>query len=238
MLDISKISIEGAHTDGWLKHKNGKFSASNFGKLIGEKSDKGIFTSGAMTYIEGIAGERLTGKPARFEFSSANTDYGNATEAEAISYFQQITGKTLMRNAERSDTHRLIINDDYSACTPDSLVCLADEKYIFDETGQFLKVAPLEVKCPPTHHKFLKMFKCTTPLELSKVEPIYYWQCITQLVFCDSPVGWFAVYNPDFPVKMRVIEFRKINLVDDIKRFKATLTAAKLEVDKIVNLFK
>jgi hypothetical protein len=237
VLDLDKISNIDAHGEEWKKLRRGRFTASLIGKLISEKSHEGRFTLQAMTYIESIAGEHITGTPAKADFRTDYTDWGEATEAEAIACFQQMTGKQVLRNTDRMDTHRLIIEDEFSACTPDALVCMAKEQHIFDETGTKLKVAPLETKCPAVLSRFIKLYRCLTPSDLKKVEPLYYWQVLTQMLFCGSLIGYFGAYNPHFPVKMRIIEFKQMDLTDDIKKLKATLQHAKKEVENIASLF-
>jgi hypothetical protein len=66
---------------------------------------------------------------------------------------------------------------------------------------------------------------------------IYYWQVITQIMFCDSLNGFFGVYNPEFNPKGKLIEFKKVELMDDVKKFTATLHYAKIELQKNINLF-
>lgn len=238
MLDINKISHTSVYEEDWKKAKLGKFSASTNGKLFGEESHKGKFTDGAMTHIENIAGEIITGKPMRPEFFTDATNYGNANEPLAIERFCEVTGKTVLRNEGQKDTHRLIIQNEREGCTPDALIPMAEEKFLFDSTGTKIKVAPLETKCPPIHHRFIKIFKCITAMELKKADKIYFYQGLTQLVYVDSLIGYFAAYNFDFTIDMRIIEFKQIELRDEVKKFNDTMHYAKIEVDKIVKMFK
>lgn len=238
MLDINRISHVAVFEKDWHKEKLGKFSASKFGLLVSAKSHEGKFTANAMTYIEGLAGEILTGVPAQQEFFTNDTDHGNATEPEAINHTASLLGLNILRNSERGGTNRLIINDEYSGCTPDALLSKYENDKIFDETGGFIKVDPLEVKSPARHHRFIKLFRCNTPEDLKKTESIYYWQVITQMMFCDSLVAYFGCYNPYFPVPGKVITFRKKELMEDVKIFKCTLHFAKLELQKTVEMMK
>lgn len=237
MLHISKISNEDAYNEGWKKGRLGKFTASMMSKLISVNSDKGVFSAGAMTYIEGIAGEILTRQPFKAEFFNANVDHGNAMEPEAIAYFEKMQNKKVLRDLERADTHRLIIDGPYTACTPDALIAQATIDNIFDESGERLKVAPLETKCPPVHHRYIKLYKCLTPQDLLAVAPDYYWQVMTQMVFCESLSAYFAAYNPLFPEPMRVILFKKVDLLSDVGKLKNTLFYAMQELEKCLSLF-
>lgn len=238
MLEINKLVTIPAYNAEWKKQRLGKITSSNFGKLVGEKSDKGVFTDGAHSYIDGIIGELLTGDPARSEFNSSATDYGNAEEPFAINYFSEFTGKQILRDTETDDTHRLVHYDQYTSCTPDALVALAPLDRIFDETKTKLKVAPLEVKAPPVHQNFMKIYKCDTPLQLKEANKLYFWQALTQLIFVDSLVGYFMSYNEKFPNRGKVITFKKAELLKEVTFAKATLHHAQEEIKKGLQYFK
>jgi hypothetical protein len=204
---------------------------------MGDKSHKGDFTAGAVSYIEGLVGERLTGQPAREEFNTIYTDKGNSTEPEAIEYFCNSNSKIALRDTERGGTHKFIKYDDYCACTPDALIASTAADAIFNHSGESIKVAPLEVKCPSVLSQYIKLFKCNTPEDLKRTEKLYYYQIVSQLIFCDSLVGYFAAYNEFFPIKMKVITFRKMDLIVEIKNVLDTLHYAKIEIEKTMKLF-
>jgi len=238
MLDIKKISHSSVYNEDWRKQRRGKITASMFGCLVGKDIEKGVINQTGITYLEGLAGEVITDMPAQEEFFTNATNHGNAYEPEAIEYFAEQLGMHSLRNSDRGDTHRLIVNDEYSGCTPDALLSKeSDVNKLFDTTGNFIKVTPLETKCPPIHHRYIKLFKCLTPQDLKRTEPKYYWQVITQMVFCGSLNAYFGAYNPYFTNKGRLIEFKQIDLMDDIKLFHKTLSLAKAELIKTVNLF-
>lgn len=234
MLDINKISSTAVYQADWLKARSGCVTASLFGQIVGEGSEVGKFSKGAMTILEGLAGERITGIRAKEEFFTNATNHGNATEPESIDAFCEATGMSVLRNEDAGDTHRLILYDEYCCCTPDSLV-LNNPKTPFNEAGTHLNVSTLECKNPLVHNQFIKLYRCLTPIDLKKTVPLYYWQVICQMLFCDVLKSYFCAYSPIFK-KIRIVEFRKIELLDDIKRAKATTEYAKIEIQKIVNL--
>lgn len=236
MLHISKISHAAVFEAEWRKQKLGKISASKYGNLISKNSFKGEFTQSAITYIEGLAGEIVSGEPAQEEFFTNSTEHGNAHEAEAIDYCAQLLGLNVLRNSERGGTNRLIIHNEFACCTPDALLTKHEGEDVFDKSGEFLKVSTLEVKCPDRHHRYIKLLKCNSPEDLKKTEPLYYWQVITQMVFCDVLVGYFGCYSPRFKNKGKVITFNKIELVPDIDIFKKTLSFAIQELERTIKL--
>lgn len=239
MLDLKKISYKNTHSEAWHKEKLGKFSASSVVALIGDKSDQGIFTKGAITHIEGKAGEICTGQPAEKEFFNDDTDWGNSHEPESLDYFSENIGRPFLRNEHDNTTHRLIIQNDYMGCTPDALMPV-NPNNLFDSTGNFLNVETVEGKCPPKHHRFIKLFKCLTPEDLKSVEAKYYWQVICQMHFCGAIKGWFFVYHPNFngQKQLRKIEFSKLALLKDFTKLQKTLEFAQAELIRTVNLFK
>jgi len=234
LLDINKISSDAVFTEDWLKARYGCITASLFGQIIGEGSDTGKFSKGAITILEGLAGERITGIRAKEEFFTNATNHGNATEPESIDAFCQYTGMSVLRNEEVGDTHRLIRYDEYCCCTPDSLI-LNNPKAPFNEAGTHLNVSTLECKNPLVHNQFIKLYKCLTPADLKRNLPLYYWQVVCQILFCDVLKGFFCAYSPIFK-KIRIIEFKKIELMDDIKKAKLTTEFAKKEIQNIVDL--
>lgn len=231
MLDINKISTSALDEEQWLANRIGKLTASDMGKLVSENSWNGTFSKGGLTYLNGKVYENQTGQPYKEKFHTKDTDYGNATEPEAIEYFCKVTGLKPMRNTERDNTQHLIVQDELSSCTPDILVYEPHltEKTIFDSTGQFLKVIPVEIKCPPSDF-FYTLYDCVTTEDLKKASKLYYWQVLTQMLFCDSLVSYFAVYRPATDTeeaKMKIIQFKKIKLIEDLKNLVLTIDAAK-----------
>ena len=239
MLKISKISLIDPLSPEWRKERMGRFTASEIGKLMSAKSHLGEFSKGGLTYIQGVAGEIITKKEAKAEFFNDNVNHGNATEPEAIRHFEKKMGLAVLRDSANGDTHRMIIEDQYSAATPDGLVALAPLDRLFSEDGESMNVASLETKCPPVPHRFMKLYACLTPLDLEKAEKLYFWQVIGQMEFCGALRGYFAAYNPDYPEdqRMRVILFEKMKLLDHFRKMNMTLFHAKRKLEEILATF-
>lgn len=238
MLSIDKISHTAVYSEDWHKERLGKITASRIGELMSAKSHDGKFTQTALSYLEDLAGEVISSRPAKDEFFTDATNHGNAHEPEAVSYFVSVIKKQVLRN-DNGDTHRLIKHNAFCACTPDALVCeFEDEKMIFDSTGTKINVFPLEVKCPLVHNRFIKLFRCKEPFDLLKAESDYFYQVISQIYFCGTLKGYFAAYNPYFEHKMRIIEFRKIYLREEFDRLEKTITHATNLLQTIIQELK
>lgn len=232
MLLLSKISHKSAYTEDWKKERLGMITASPFGKLV---SRDGSFTVGGMTYLYGLAGERITGESSSEEFFTDATNHGNATEPESIMWAAKKIGMDIIRDQNSGQTHRLVVENDFLACTPDAL--LVDSSVnIFSQDGESLLATPLEVKSPLQHHRFIKLLYCNTPEDLKKADPLYFWQVMFQMFVCKSLTGYFAVYSPFFGKhgSGNVIKFEKLKLLDDFRTLRATADNAVQEIKNIV----
>lgn len=235
MLPLDKISHVAVHEKDWHNVRRGKITASQFHRLVGSNSHDGTFTKGAITYLEELAYETITGENYKDEIFNDNINYGNALEIEAIQHFSAKTGLAMLRDTDSWNTHRLILHDDVFACTPDALIPVNPAK-LFNREETAINVRTLEVKC--NRKKFVTFYKCVTPKDLLKAESAYYYQVITQMEFCGAAVGYWACYNPSFPNPMRVIEFKKADMMDEFTKFNATCHHAKIELIKTIELLK
>lgn len=235
MLDITKIHHCAVHAEDWHKARLGKITASEISKIMSDKSHEGVFTKGAITYFEELAHETITGEQYRDEIFTRDIEWGNAHEVEAIQYFLKETGLHVLRDENGWNTHRLIIHDEVFGATPDALIPVNKDK-LFNDEGTAINIRTLEVKCP--RKKFPKFYKCKTPLDLLKAEPVYFYQKMAQMEFCGDALGYWAAYHPMYPNKMRIIEFKKSELQAEFKKFNATCYYAKQELLKTIELLK
>lgn len=233
MLELTKISHVAVHREDWHKQRLGKITASQIGRLKGDNAHEGKFTIGGITYIEECANEIITGEAYREEIFTKDIEWGNAHEIEAIQHFLSITGLSVLRNDDSWDTHRFIVHDEVFGATPDALIPVNPNK-LFNDEGTAINVRTLEVKSP--RKKFVKFYKCKTPADLLKAEPTYYYQVLAQMSFCGAAIGYWACYHPAFKNKMRIIEFKKVEMTDEFKKFNAMCAHAKQELLKTIQL--
>ena len=210
MLKKENISSIEIYSDEWHQHRLGKFTSSRIHSIMGETP----YTSGFLTYVDQKVGEEITGHTTAYdeEIEDENTSWGRQYEPEAINKFG-VTNKV-----QFLVTQKMIYtpNTRFSS-TPDAIwvhgEALNQKEY---------NVSTLEVKCPRKYHRFNKLFRCKTPLDLYKTDKIYFWQKIDQMDNCDSALGYFCIYHPLYPewCNFRQIEFRKIDLWDYFKKLK------------------
>ena len=118
-------------SEEWFAIKAGKFSASNFHRLI---TPTGKPSSQAEKYIYQVAGERILGYPEE-TYQNQWMARGSELEDEARKYYEFITGHKVRQVG-------FVEIDEFVGCSPDGLI---------DEDGG------LEIKCPAlaTHVKYL-----------------------------------------------------------------------------------
>lgn len=211
MAQIEGKPNEQQRTEQWHGDRLGRFSASQFYRLMTEpklKADKeaGNLSQGAMTYVYECVAEKLTGKKAKEDFSSRFTEYGVMMEPIAKGIYNAVFDVSI----EDSD---YIPRDEYSGGSPDGLV---------GEDGA------VEIKCPYT---------ITSHLEHSlndlRDKPDYFWQCIGYLLITGRKWIDFVSYNPDFPPKHQLI--RKRLIASD---YDAELKALDNKLHKAIIKFK
>lgn len=204
MLKKSNISSIEIFSPEWFDFRLGKFTSSNIYMLING-------TQGAYSYIYSKVGEYLSGISIQSEYDTDGLRHGNQYEQEALMKFGQHMGLKFMV------TQKLIgAKDSMFSGTPDGLIIKNQSA-----DGLEYNVSTVEVKCPLTYNAFVGLALCETPADVKAENKQYYWQVLDQMDICDSLNGYFVCYHPNFKEgKMNIIEFRKINLMEDFKLLK------------------
>lgn len=212
MLPKSSISSIEIHSEEWYAGRLATFTASEWHLIMGDKWP----TETAIKYVYRKVGEEMTGIPCRDEIDIAATRHGLMNEAHAIRLFGQTYGINFVV------TQKLIKQEGSRfGCTPDFLIINAERS---DELSY--SVFTGEVKCPITFDGYIGLFMCDTPDQVKRFSKAYYWQVLFQMKMCGALRGYLVVYHPDFKAgKMKVIEFKMIDLMEDFK-----LMAARMEV--------
>jgi len=195
MLLKSNISSIQHGSDEWFMARCSRFTSSENYNLVGEK----FLTAGCLSYIYRKVGEGISGIPVRKEIETEATAHGNIYEPEAIRKYAVSKGLQFVV------TRKFIYNPNTQfGCTPDFIIVESEstDKLAYN-------VITGEVKCPPTYDNFVAISLCDHPLELKKIKPAYYWQCIDQLDECGTLRGIFVAYHPDFgEAQLKEIPFR------------------------------
>jgi hypothetical protein len=100
----------------------------------------------------------------------------------------------------------------------------------------YYNVSTVEVKCPFSFDAAVPLFLCNTPDDVKKENKAYYHQILFQMEVCDSLVGYLVVYQPMFKAnKMKVVEFRKKDLISEFKLLKERKESAIAKYNEIRN---
>ncbi len=204
MLLKSNISNIEIHSEEWFSGRLARFTASEIHNIMGDKWP----TVGATNYCYRKVGEELTGISCRDEIDTNATKHGLMYENHAIRKYAQSIGVDFVI------VQKLIFSPESRfACTPDFLI-------VHNESQDQLSynVSTGEVKCPITFDGYINLFMCDTPEQVKAYSKAYYWQVLMQMYVCDALRGYLIAYHPDFKAgQMKVVEFRKINLMPDFK---------------------
>lgn len=210
MQTINGTPNEQQRTEQWHDNRLGKFSASQFYRLMTEpklKADKeaGNLSQGAMTYLLECVAERITGKRAKEEFNSRFTEHGVMLEPIAKQIYNEVFGVKI------TDSD-YIPRDEYSGGSPDGLV---------GDNGA------VEIKCPYTITSHLEHI-----LNDVKDKPEYFWQCIGYLLITGREWIDFVSYQPDYPGKHQLV-VKRLKSAD----FEAELKALDNKIQKAIIQF-
>lgn len=196
-------------SEEWNAVRSGKFTATDFGKLMPTpKQGPGDFNATQMAIIYRVAAERLTGLKKGSDWGSAPKDFGVETEDEARISFILETGLDVQEVG-------FVEYSEWIGCSPDGL--------IGDEEG-------LEIKCPnsDTHLRYINR-----PEDLIDD---YRFQCVGGLL-CTGRKRWnLYSYDPRFESEhMRSVYVIIERDEPEIARLQVRLDSAAEKVKEIIN---
>lgn len=173
-------------TEEWDEIRRGRFTSSEMYKLLTpprNKSDKeaGKLSETALTYINVKVAEIMTGMKKQDSYAFPLV-YGKQTEPEGVEYFCQRTGFV-------HESVGFIVFGDHAGGSPDGILNGTDI---------------LEIKCPfaiDTHIDYLML---TDQWDLMRLNPAYYFQVQSNLLFSQKERAHFVSYDPRYPEKQRI----------------------------------
>jgi hypothetical protein len=203
-----KIHYCEQRSEDWYKARSGKFTASDFGKLM-PSSRQGMndWNKTQMDIIYRVAAERLTGQPVGSTYVSQAMQHGIDTEDTARVAYEMETGNVIEQVG-------FIEYSEWIGCSPD---------------GLGLSGPGLEIKCPDSDTHLRYMY-CNEDL----VED-YYWQCVGGML-CSGRKQW-DLYSFDDrfrdPSKRSVLVPVEWNQAD-VDRLEKRLAAATAKAIAII----
>jgi hypothetical protein len=210
METITGTPNELQRTPEWMAQRLGRFSCSQFSRLMTEPrkkedKEKGNLSDGAITYVYECVAERLTGTKAKEDFTSKFTDWGIQNEPIAVAIYDEVKG------CKSTDSDYIEYGEN-SGGSPDRLV--GDEGI-------------LEIKCPFTITSHLEH-----KLEDLRDKPEYFWQCMGYLLITGRRWIDFVSYHPLYPGKLQFI-LKRLNASD----YEPELKLLKSKLDKSTEIF-
>ena len=200
-LDFQALNSLESKTDLWLEKRRGRFTASQFHRLMGYR-EKEDFPKGAQTYAIERAVETLTSESDHF--TSAAMDHGNAHEVEAVEYFMDITGMTVEKFGNDQQFVEMGI---HVGATPDGLI---------GEDGGY------EGKAPNSKTHFFYLTNIKNAKDLEKHAKEYFWQIQGSLYVTGRKFWYWVSYDPRFIDPKHRMHFIKVerdeDAIADLKR--------------------
>ncbi|WP_312697000.1 lambda exonuclease family protein [Sphingobacterium mizutaii] len=180
-------------------------------KLIAEDH---LLADGAITYIEEVIGEILTGRSADPEYHSKEREHGVFDEPQARKMYERVTGNKVHEVGIRTYSK-------YVAGSPDGLV---------EESGG------TEFKCPYTDHNHVKNLRLANWQELKKERKEAYWQCISGMLINKRSWWDYISFSPFFPMKtcIKIIRIEREEVMEDLRLLAIKLKAAEKMIDEIL----
>ncbi|MBE8727950.1 lambda exonuclease family protein [Flavobacterium hungaricum] len=190
----------------WLELRKGKFTASEFVRLMGYEDKEG-FPDGAITYVTEKVLEVVTTNENK-QLATKSVEHGKDTEIEAVEKFMQQFGIEVYNYGE--DQEYVPLTNDVG-CTPDGLI--GDGKGV-------------ETKCPDskTHLYYLEHL---TLSNFKKECTKYYWQIQGSMYITNRKSWYFISYDPRFKnenKRLFVLEIPRNDI--DIAKLEKRLTEA------------
>ena len=181
----------------WLKQRLGKFTASEFHRLMAYPN-KAEMPAGGITYVMEKVAESLIESSDSEGFTSYDMQWGIDHEAEAVQAFTDKTGLVVDKHGLAQE---LITMSEHIGCTPDGLIN---------------STHGLELKCPKsvTH---ISYWAIKNGDDLKKHCPNYYWQVQGSMMITGREEWYFASFDPRFINPAHRLHIAKIAInIEDV----------------------
>lgn len=205
-LDFQTLATLENKTALWLKKRQGRFTASEFHRLMGYEN-KNELSKGARSYAFEKATETLLSEPLPSYHSKA-MDRGSHLETEAMQHFIQCTG---LQVEKYGDTQEFVTLGQHVGCTPDGI----------------LPGGGVEGKAPEAKTHLFYVLHLKEPYDLKKHAKPYYWQLMGSMYVTHAQYWYFFSYDPRFSnPKDRMVLLRVKRNAEDIEKLQRKLHLA------------
>lgn len=206
-LDFQSLDTMESKTDLWLQKRMGRFTASEFHRLMGYE-DKPELPKGGQTYATEVAVETLLTGPEP-GYSNDTMDRGNDIEPEAMEKFMEATGLKVEKYGDDQEFVELGKN---IGATPD---------------GRILPDGGVEGKAPNAKTHFFYLTNLKDANDLKKHCSNYYWQIQGSMFVTGATYWYFFSYDPRYANPEHRMHILKIERNDvDIEKLKRRIQLA------------
>jgi YqaJ-like recombinase protein len=210
----------------WRQMRLSCFTSSQIHNLCAPKG----FGKEGKNYIRSRVFEAIARIPADPEVNTMSTVHGLVEEGFGIKAYIERRGI----NPRQVVVQKLIYGEiPQYACTPDGIYCMNEST-----DGLSWNVEVWETKCyQPKRH--MEMLEAKTPAELKSVNDEVYHQVLDQMLNVDCLDGKAIFFHPALPLEqggLHVIDFRKRDLVAELKFLNQRKTEALAEFNRLFEL--
>lgn len=205
----------------WKKKRWGKFTASEFHRLMADGRTKGSIGKSAESYVLEKVAECVAEFQPEDRYISEAMQWGLDHEADAIQAFVERTGIEVSMTGDSQEFFQSECGN--YGCTPDGVIVDS--------------LSGIEVKCPntATHIQYLSIIGAEG---LKAVEPKYYWQIQGSMLVTGAAMWHFASFDPRIINPEKRLHTTIIKRVDaDIALLKERLHWAILKRDSLIENF-
>jgi len=242
--EINKEELEliQQRSDQWRLERMGRMTSSEHHRLVADckrdmtqeelanrppKStaktiaDPTLLSEGAITYIEEVATEILTGQSADDERTTKEMEWGILYEPQAVKMYERVSQVVVTETGSL----KYPALPKYVSGSPDGLI------------GEY---GGLEIKCPYNNVHHLKNIRMRDWQDLKKLRPTYYWQVISGLLITGRKYWDFMSYSPNYPLRLQVgiVRIKYEDVQEDVRHLAIKLKFAVRELENILEQFQ
>lgn len=248
MEEINKEELEyiSQMSEQWRLDRIGRFTASEFHRLMADAKrpmtedelasrppkslsktivDPTLLSDGAITYIEEVAGEILTGESADSDYTSKDMEHGILYEPTARKLYERVMEVKV--NQVGSISYRPL--EGYVSGSPDGVITMGNQT-----------VGGIEIKCPAKNAIHFANLKLENVWQFKDKHKDYYFQCLGGMLLTGAKYWDFVSYNPFFPFRLQLhtVRINSNEVIDDIRLLAIKLKAAVTELKRSIEQFK
>ena len=226
-------------SDAWYADRIGKLTSSEHYRLVAEAkrpmtetelkarpkgvtaktvADPHLLSDGAITYIEEVVGEIMTGEPADTQVTTKDMEHGILYEPVARELYERVQQcvVTVVGSIPYDKLPK------YVSGSPDGLIGT---------------VGGVEFKCPRSNAIHLANLRLDDYIDLKNKRKEAYWQCISGMLINNRQWWDFVSFSPFYPTvrtQMKIIRIHRAQVMTDLSLLAIKLKYGVIEIENIL----